>query len=557
MAIGANKLRVLIPTTRDPVEVMLLTEEDPVIGRCVACIGGTTETADIAAAYHAFVVRPTGAIERLFGHSCYRLDVSGRIDAGSSWQLGVLIAHALHAEGRLAQEKDATDGVVWATGSVRPVDLTVGGVSHVPEKLANSIDRLKEEARAGRRVWLVIPAQNADSLTADMLADLRAHGIEMISVADAQSLSKHLGLAFSKPAQPANRQQTNDLAQAETKQTASKKRTYLAVAGGVAIVCVAFVLGAIQMLRTPATQSASISKGVPPAAPHMPTPLVPELVPFVTDHEQATIRDVYMPAPGHKALALGAGLMRFVTDQPDKETAETAALAACQTATDDRRKRKGRTRPGHCELYASGNSVVATRGHPPMPHRPWVIQDPSVETPFAVADIPLVTDHARQLIERSYPTGRAAKAFAISPTGIYVYLSGQSSIEEAIRRSLERCGHNAGVACMIIALDDKFVVPIPRSMKVVGFFHPEAINSVAPEFREEIVRRFVSTGHGWSALAIGASGRIGMKIGAKSETQAVNESLEACNRQDRDCRVVVIGPFLVEHEPGSKPVRSP
>jgi len=53
---------------------------------------GTTETADIAAAYHAFVARPTVVIERLFADPCYRLDVSGRIDAGSSWQLGVLAA---------------------------------------------------------------------------------------------------------------------------------------------------------------------------------------------------------------------------------------------------------------------------------------------------------------------------------------------------------------------------------------------------------------------------------------------------------------------------------
>src|ERR1700756_2685736 len=135
MPIFGGKLRVLIATTNGPVEVLLLTEEDAAVGRCVACIGGTTETADIAAAYHAFVVRPTGIVESLFGQSCFRLDVSGRIDAGSSWQVGVLAAHALLAAGRLAQEGERADGVLWATGSVRPVDLTVGGVSHVPEKL--------------------------------------------------------------------------------------------------------------------------------------------------------------------------------------------------------------------------------------------------------------------------------------------------------------------------------------------------------------------------------------------------------------------------------------
>src|ERR1700753_3330815 len=116
MPIAAGKLRVLIATTNGPVEVLLLTEEDAAIGRCVACIGGTTETADIAAAYHAFVVRPTGIIESPFRHACYRIDVSGRIDAGSSWQLGVLAAHALHAAGRLAGERDAHDGVLWVTG---------------------------------------------------------------------------------------------------------------------------------------------------------------------------------------------------------------------------------------------------------------------------------------------------------------------------------------------------------------------------------------------------------------------------------------------------------
>src|SRR5215471_16687853 len=179
MPIAAGKLRVLIATTNGPVEVLLLTEEDAAIGRCVACIGGTTETADIAGAYHAFVVRPTGIIEARFGHSCYRLDVSARIDAGSSWQLAVLAAHALHAAGRLAGEKDTAAGVLWATGSVRPVDLTVGAVNHVREKLESSIDRLKQEVAAGRRVLLALPAPNADELSPSLATELSAHGIEV------------------------------------------------------------------------------------------------------------------------------------------------------------------------------------------------------------------------------------------------------------------------------------------------------------------------------------------------------------------------------------------
>ena len=174
MLIASGKLQVLIATTNGPVEVLLLTEEDAAIGRCVACIGGTTETADIAAAYHAFVVRPTGVIESRFGHSCYRLDVSARIDAGSSWQLGVLAAHGLLAAGRLAQENNVAEAVLWATGSVRPVDLTVGAVSHVPEKITNSLDRLKQDRTAGRRVLLTLPAANDAELPPTLASELAA-----------------------------------------------------------------------------------------------------------------------------------------------------------------------------------------------------------------------------------------------------------------------------------------------------------------------------------------------------------------------------------------------
>src|SRR5262245_21758612 len=125
MDVGAGKVRVLIPTTTGVVEVLLLIEEDPAIGRSVACIGGTTETADIDPTYHAFVARPTGVVERLFGLSCYRIDLSRRIDAGASWQLGVFAAHALHAAGRLAQENDDAAAILWATGTVRAVDLAI------------------------------------------------------------------------------------------------------------------------------------------------------------------------------------------------------------------------------------------------------------------------------------------------------------------------------------------------------------------------------------------------------------------------------------------------
>src|SRR5262249_54145670 len=191
---AGGRVRVLIPTTNGLVEILLLTQEDPIIGRSVACIGGTTETADIAAGYHAFVASPTGTIERLFGHPCYRLDVSARIDAGASWQLGVLAAHALQAADRLAQENDSADAVLWATGSVRSVDLTVGAVGHIEEKLAHSRPRLQQEVQAGRRVVLAVAAENAASLNAALADDPSLRGIEVLAVGGARVLCEQLGV---------------------------------------------------------------------------------------------------------------------------------------------------------------------------------------------------------------------------------------------------------------------------------------------------------------------------------------------------------------------------
>src|SRR5262245_52343748 len=119
-------VRVIIPTTSGPVDIQGLIEEDVSLGRSVACVNGTTRTAGIDRNYSAFVARGTGVVQRLFKHGAFRLDVSGAIDGGDSWQLAVLLAHALHADGRLAGVGQLADTVVWATGCVSPITLQVG-----------------------------------------------------------------------------------------------------------------------------------------------------------------------------------------------------------------------------------------------------------------------------------------------------------------------------------------------------------------------------------------------------------------------------------------------
>ena len=282
----------------------------------------------------------------------------------------------------------------------------------------------------------------------------------------------------------------------------------------------------------------------PPPAQRGVNTLVPEAVPFITDLDQATIREVYLPAPDYKALALGFETMGFAVAQPDKSTAESAALEACEKAASTRPPQPG----SPCEVYASGNLVVSNRPRPPMPPQPWIVRNPSIERPLVVDDIPLIAEDDKRLFGAEYANARRPKALALSAAGDMDGRFGQTSVEQATRRALQRCGYRARSACMIIEIDDRFIIPIPKLMNVVGFA-TSGISDLAPKSREDVSRRLASANTGWNAVAIGASGNAGLKLGAQSEQAAIDGAIDDCGRQDRECHVVAIGPFLVEPKP--------
>jgi hypothetical protein len=188
-----------------------------------------------------------------------------------------------------------------------------------------------------------------------------------------------------------------------------------------------------------------------------------------------------------------------------------------------------------------------------MPPQPWFGRNAAIETPFSAAQVPLVSENSRREVDRLFGRGPKAKALALSPNGFFLVHNGHSSVQEAVRRALERCGYNAGVACMIIAVDDVFVVPMPTTMKVVGFVQAGGINAVASELRDEVARRLGNAPSGWNAVAVGAGGRPGIALGAATEQAAVASAMTDCGRQDSACRVVVLGPFVVEGTPAAAP----
>jgi len=97
-----------------------------------------------------------------------------------------------------------------------------------------------------------------------------------------------------------------------------------------------------------------------------------------------------------------------------------------------------------------------------------------------------------------------------------------------------------------VAVDDTFVVAIPTLARATGIYREGALFGVQPAERLEVARQLENAPQGWSAVAVGAGGHTGLKVAATSERNAVDGAMDDCARRDRDCRITVIGPFLVD-----------
>jgi hypothetical protein len=190
-----TSVRVYIATTEGRAEVQRITEEEPNV-KSVICLDGKALALPISPDYEAFVRRPTGILEKAYGHPAYRMDVSAAISEGMSWQLGALVAHALFAAGRLAQKNEQASKVVWMTGEVDR-DLQVLPVEYVREKIRHSGQLLAELKAAGIPVILGVPRRNHDELDAGWLEQLGI-GVEacrLVPLDSADQLLDLLGLA--------------------------------------------------------------------------------------------------------------------------------------------------------------------------------------------------------------------------------------------------------------------------------------------------------------------------------------------------------------------------
>jgi hypothetical protein len=297
-------------------------------------------------------------------------------------------------------------------------------------------------------------------------------------------------------------------------------------------------------------ESSSVSNNAAPTV-SVPAPTPPliasaesfsaEAVPFVSAKTRTVLANEYAPAAPNKALALNiTGYNAFVVAQNSEEAAKTAALEQCKQRVDAGRSIR------KCEIYAIGDRVVFPHGRPPLPQWPWIRHDPSTEKPFVAKYLPLISDAAKASFAATYPQARKPKSIAVSPKGLFYYHAGAESVEDVTRRSLESCGALTGVACMIVALDDAFVVPVPTTSKATGFFEAVTNPSIARDARNDVANKLAEVPSGWNVVAVGAAGRPGLGLRGTNEASAVSEALADCAKHDSDCHVIAIGRFTVE-----------
>ncbi|MBB4379672.1 adenylate cyclase [Bradyrhizobium sp. Rc3b] len=302
-----------------------------------------------------------------------------------------------------------------------------------------------------------------------------------------------------------------------------------------------------QMVKTPMMPMTAPNAGAAMAPMPAPSPsaapmagkFAADSVPFINERVRNYLAGDYSAAGDYKAFALNVGgFTGSALNQPNEEAARNTAIEQCQ------KRAEAAQSPRRCELYAVGNNVVYAHGKPPMPPSPYFRHDAMTERTFASKDFPMVRDPQKVRLENMFVPAAKSRSVALGPGGQYFMVLGAASAEDAARRSLESCGAIAGVACLVVAIDDNFVVPIPTLFRITGFFNAASNASIVADARGEVVRK-LGDGMGWNAVAVGTAGRPGLGLKAADEQAAVSSALSDCAKRDSDCHVIALGPFTV------------
>jgi class 3 adenylate cyclase len=257
-------------------------------------------------------------------------------------------------------------------------------------------------------------------------------------------------------------------------------------------------------------------------------------MPFLRDVARQKVAEVYGQQALHKALAIsldGQGYWSLRWGHETPEAAQTDAMQRCEE-----------TAGSACGVYALDAAVVWPAEAIPMP--PAVALKPRVQLgAFDPAVLPGQGRDQRVQLSRALAQPGGHSAIVLAPGGRATWFANQSSQAEAMRRALERCGFIAKDVCLPVALDNMALTGFPTSVTI------SKVDAAAAFLRgkvsEAVIQRYLAAPD-WRAVAIGRSNRPSVVTDQPSEAAAIASAVSACARGDSDCRVRMVGPFVVE-----------
>ena len=161
-----KKYTVIIPTTNNVVGINDIVEEDPLVSS-VICENNNLEALPISPFYNSFVKSPTGIIEKLVGHSSFRIDITKPIHNGKSWQLAIAIAHIFFKNNILNFSNEnqlltqQTEEIIWASGTINS-NLEIKKINYLDQKIYNSINFFKNCIQNKTQINIVLSIENKD-----------------------------------------------------------------------------------------------------------------------------------------------------------------------------------------------------------------------------------------------------------------------------------------------------------------------------------------------------------------------------------------------------------
>ena len=185
------RIAVYIATTAGPIRIERIVGEQ--VPQSNVFVGRDYKPLEpLSSDYQAFVA-PGGPVEIAFGpfeSKSFRLDISGPISTGNSWELAIFVAHGLAQSGQLAGPDDHFDSAMLLSGRV-DADLGIGAVGHIDEKANAATELITGCKSRSCPITLFLPSVDAISQSASRNISVRA-------VANAMDILAYVGKEHEK-----------------------------------------------------------------------------------------------------------------------------------------------------------------------------------------------------------------------------------------------------------------------------------------------------------------------------------------------------------------------